>query len=152
MVRVHQNVVDYLKIQYPLIPFRTDFAAGIKMTPGQAVKHKRLQYDRAWPDLFIATASYKNKSADYYGLFIELKKPGTKLKRERDATRKTAGDPKLRRAGDWYDLHIEEQAEMLATLRIHGYKAEFAVGFDEAKAIIDEYLKAEELKTNEEVL
>lgn len=36
--------------------------------------------------------------------------------------------------------NISEQAEVLEKLRERGYCAEFAVGFDEAKRIIDEYL------------
>src|SRR6185503_7433445 len=50
---LHQQVVDYLKYQYPKVLFRTDFAAGIKMTIGQAVKHKKIQKCKAWHDLFI---------------------------------------------------------------------------------------------------
>ena len=39
------------------------------------------------------------------------------------------------------DKHIKEQAEMLENLRARGYRAEFGVGFDECKQIIDEYLR-----------
>lgn len=87
---------------------------------GQAVRHKRLQYSRAFPDLFIAQP--RNGKA---GLFLELKarniykKDGTLL-----------ANP-----------HVAEQAEMLAELRIRGYEAQFAVGFDKAREIIDRYLQ-----------
>jgi hypothetical protein len=59
------------------------------------------------------------------GLFIELKKEGTKLKKK---------------DGTWANSHIAEQAETLMKLRSEGYEATFAVGFDEAKEIIDNYL------------
>lgn len=75
------------------------------------------------------------------GLYLELKKDGTKLIRDKDARKILKGELKLRKKGDWWDLHTEEQALMLEQLRQRGYRAEFAVGFDEAKRIIDEYLK-----------
>ena len=48
---------------------------------------------------------------------------------------------KIRKKGDWWDKHIEEQAKMLEKLRTRGYKAEFGVGLEECKQIIDEYLR-----------
>lgn len=138
---LHQQVVDYLQLQYPGIMFRTDFAAGIKMTPGQAVKHAKLQSGRAWPDLFIAAPMYKDEVADFYGLFIELKKEGTKLVREKDAKQVLKGDHgEIRKKGDWWDRHIEEQAEVIQYLKLNGYCATFAVGFEAAKEVIDKYL------------
>ncbi len=118
---VHKQVAEYLKWQYPKVMFRTDFAAGIKMTIGQAVKHKNLQKDRSWPDLFIAEPTGK-----YAGLFLELKREGTRL-------------TKLN--GQWATEHIREQAETLAILINKGYVAQFAVGFMEAKGIIDQYMR-----------
>ena len=38
------------------------------------------------------------------------------------------------------DQHIREQHALLAELEKRGYMARFAVGFDQAKQIIDEYL------------
>ncbi len=66
-------------------------------------------------------------------LKLELKKEGTSLlkKRGNDAY----GYPAF--ASD----HIREQYEMIEELRARKYKAEFAIGFDEAKKIIDQYLK-----------
>lgn len=152
---VHYQVAQYLKSAYPKVIFRTDFAAGIKMTMGQAVKHASLQSGRAYPDLFIAEPKIKiireehNFGRDersvwystYSGLFIELKREGAKLKRDKDANKINKGDHKIRKAGDWFDQHIEEQATMLEELSRKGYCATFAVGFDEAKNIIDQYLK-----------
>lgn len=151
---LHQQVVDYIKLQYPDIMFRTDFAAGIKMTQGQAVKHKRLQSGRAWPDLFIAAPMYKDKAVDFYGLFIELKKDGTKLKRTKDAAKPLKGENFTRKAGDWFDKHIEEQANTLQMLGMNGYCVSFAIGFDDAKGLIDKYLAgykvANEFHVNED--
>lgn len=133
---VHYQVAQYLKLQYPDVIFRTDFSAGVKMTMGQAIKHKTLQSGRAYPDLFVAKViksdgiggklSITSPDAGYSGLFLELKRPGTRLRTK---------------TGRWATEHIAEQAEILEKLRQEGYKAEFAVGFEEAKAIIDEYLK-----------
>lgn len=88
---------------------------------GQASRHKRLQSSRAYPDLFVA-----HPRQGFSGLYLELKKPGSKI---------------FKTDGTLYsDPHIREQAEMLQNLRGRGYTAFFAVGFDEAKSIIDHYL------------
>lgn len=119
---LHQQVVNYIKFQYPKILFRTDFAAGIKMTIGQSVKHKKLQQSRAWPDIFIA-----KPNKDYCGLFIELK-------RDVSEVFKKNGELKS-------DEHVQEQAALIKQLNELGYKAMFACGFDHAKKVIDGYLK-----------
>lgn len=118
---VHQQVVNYLRVAYPKVLFRTDFAAGIKMTLGQAVKHKSLQKCRAWPDIFIAHAK-----DNYAGLFLELK-------RSRDEVYTKAGKIKSNK-------HIIEQCDVLCELMDNGYRATFACGFEDAKRIIDQYL------------
>jgi len=119
---LHQQVVDYLKWQYPNVLFRTDFAAGIKMTIGQAVKHKQLQKCKAWPDLFIAA-----RKENYCGLFIEIKKGWSEI---------------LLKSGKYKNNpHINEQKQMLQQLSDCGYNAVFGCGFDDIKLIIDNYLK-----------
>jgi len=51
---LHEHVCDYLRLQYPDVLFRTDFAAGEKLSMSQAIRNKRLQACKAWPDLFVA--------------------------------------------------------------------------------------------------
>lgn len=128
------QIADYMRYQYPEVIYRFDLAADLKLSIGQAKKHKRLQGRRGYPDLFVAEVrSLEDKY--YHGLFIELKKAGTRIYRK---------DGRL-----VSDAHIREQFDMLEQLRQRGYMAEFACGFDEAKEIIDEYLgdpKAEEVE------
>ena len=127
-LELQAQVADYLRLQYPDVLFHSDFGSGIKLTKGQAVQQKRLQGGRrAWPDMFIAEPAFDmNRNRDRHGLFIELKKAGTRIYRK---------DGRL-----VANEHICEQYDMLEQLRQRGYKAEFACGFDEAKKIIDEYL------------
>lgn len=141
------HVADYLRLQYPHVLFHSDYGAGIKLTPGQAAKQKRQNGGRrAWPDMlitegrgyfvkrgdsppmfgnFICTVS----DMDLYicnGLFLELKREGTRI---------------LKKDGTLVaDQHIREQHALLVELEKRGYAARFAVGFDQAKQIIDEYL------------
>ena len=125
-------VADYIRLRYPNVLFHSDFGSGIKLTKGQAIKQKRQNGGRrGWPDMFIAEPRVWQLYYhwDYYGLFLELKKEGTRL-RKKD--------------GSWATAHIAEQAEILQTLQHKGYKARFAVGFEEAKKIIDEYLGGKE--------
>lgn len=142
-LELQMQVADYLRLQYPGVLFHSDFGSGVKLTMGQAIKQKRLQGGRrSWPDMFIAEP--KNVKAECkvitdgdvikearfleqkYGLFIELKKAGTRIFKK-DGTLVS-------------DAHICEQFDMLEQLRRRGYMAEFACGFDEAKKILDRYL------------
>ena len=118
---LYAMLADYLRYNYKNIIWRFDLAADLKLTIGQARKHKRLQQHRGYPDLFIAEPRGK-----YHGAYIELKKAGTRIYKK-DGTLVS-------------DQHIREQFDMLEQLRRKGYVAEFACGFDEAKEIIDNYL------------
>lgn len=135
---LYEQVARYLQLQYPDVIYRFDIAADLKLTPGQAAKHKRLHPERGYPDLFIAKpkeVKVKTVLGSGYslveikplgGLYIEIKKDGEKL---------------TKKDGSWRTPHIAEQAEALEKLRARGYKAEFGVGFSECKQIIDEYLR-----------
>lgn len=148
-LELQAQVADYLRLQYPDVLFHSDFGSGIKLTMGQAIKQKRLQGGRrSWPDMFIAEPKVRHTTdgewgvklgwaqlddgTDYYammfaGLFLELKRPGVKVhKRDGELVA---------------DKHIREQEATLQELRERGYSAEFACGFDEAKKIIDGYLR-----------
>lgn len=122
-LELQAQVADYIRLQYPSVIFHSDFGSGIKLTMGQAIKQKRLNGGRrAWPDLFLAEPRGK-----YSGLFIELKKEGVRIYKKDGAL--------------VADEHIREQFDMLHDLRRKGYAAEFACGFDEAKKLIDDYMK-----------
>ena len=130
---IQANVALYLRRAYPKILFHSDFGSGTYLKPWQA-KAQKIQNGgrRAWPDMFIAEPQEIPRPglrpvARYNGLFIEFKKEGTKLKRKRD--------------GEWVSEHIKEQAWMLEQLRSKGYKAEFAVGYQAAINLIEDYLK-----------
>ena len=117
---VHRQVVDYIKIQYPKVIFHTDFAAGNKMTIGQAIQNSKLQSDKGFPDLFIP---YPKNC--YSGLFLEIKASREKVFKKDGSLKK--------------DEHVEIQANMLARLTKLGYRAQFGCGFEHCKSIIDNY-------------
>lgn len=115
------QVAYYLRLQYPDVIFHSDYGSGVRLTRYQAnVQRKQNGGRRAYPDMFIAKMMHGKG-----GLFIELKKEGTKLKKK---------------DGTWLTSHLAEQAEMLEMLKMEGYEACFGVGFDNTKAIIDSYL------------
>lgn len=117
---IYLQISKYLQLQYPNLIYHFDFGTGIKMTIGQAVKQKRMNPQRGYPDLFIA---YPNR--DYSGLFIEIKKV-TPYKKNGELKK---------------DKHLDEQSLMLYKLNRNGYCACFAVGFEGVKETIDKYLK-----------
>ena len=129
--QLYIKIAEYLQRRYPDVIYRFDLAADLKLTMGQAAKHKRLHPKRGYPDLFIAQPKLNPGFVDTWkyesnGLYLELKAEGNSPFKK-DGTLKK-------------DEHITEQAAFLLDLRSRGYKAEFAVGFEQAKKIIDEYL------------
>lgn len=131
---IYHLIAKHLQENYPDVIYRFDLAADLKLTIGQARKHKALHPVRGYPDLFIAEIRPHwgdiSFNTEYHGLYLEIKKDGTRLKKKN---------------GEWATPHIVEQAEMLEKLRKRGYWAEFAVGIDEALEIIDEYLGGSEI-------
>ena len=126
---LYKQIAQYLQLQYPNTIYRFDLAADMKLTTGQASRHKTLHPHRGYPDLFLAeprTITIRKNKYHYAGLFIELKREGTRI---------------LKKDGTLVaDAHIREQHDLLCELERRGYKACFAVGFDQAKQIIDDYL------------
>jgi len=115
------QIAFYLRLKHSEIFFRSDFAAGIKMTIGQATKHKKMQHNRGWPDLFIA-----HTTSSYSGLFLELKRDKSEIYKKDGSLREND--------------HIKEQDAMLNELRKRGYAATFACGYDDAIEKIEQYL------------
>ncbi|MEE0887909.1 MAG: hypothetical protein U0L97_01695 [Candidatus Saccharimonadaceae bacterium] len=118
---LQKQVAIYIRMQYPNVIFHSDFGSGAKLSPWQA-RMQKIQNGgrRAWPDMMIAEPIGK-----YHGLFIELKREGARLKKQN---------------GEWASSHIAEQNIMLNELSNKGYKAEFAIGFEQALDLIDDYL------------
>lgn len=115
----------WLRTEHPDLVWHFDFGSGLKMTMNQARRQKALN-TKSYPDLFIATSATIRGSVDHYcGLFIELKKDGVKL---------------TKRDGSPVSDHVHNQALVLDQLRNEGYFADFAIGYDEAQRMIENYL------------
>jgi len=117
--QLYKAVAMYLRLQYPHVLYHYD-PTGLDLSKTQSGMLKAIQGGKGFPDLMI----YK-PNGRYHGLFIELKKEGTNI---------------YKKSGAPATPHIAEQVECLMDLRSHGYKALFAVGFEQAKQIIDDYL------------
>lgn len=121
---LHQQVCDYLKLQYPNVIFFSD-ASGMRVTQGlrMELKRKRCKNYKI-PDLIILCPNDK-----YNGLIIELKR-GSENPFKKDGSLK---------AGE----HIEEQFKSILELSRLGYYACFAYEFHNCQDIIDKYFKNE---------
>lgn len=120
-------VANYLAEKYPNVQFHSDYGSGARLRPHQAKEQSELNAGRkSWPDLFIAEPVIKMDAPSYCGLFIEMKRTGTKVFTKKGTL--------------VADEHIREQFDQLEELRRKGYAAEFACGLEEAKEIIDKYL------------
>ena len=120
---VQIQVSNYLKCRYPSVIFTSD-SSGVKLNMGQAKVLKAMRCEGAKiPDMLIFEPRGK-----YKGLFLELKREGEKVF-------KADGSP--------YAGHLYEQWKTLERLKEKGYQACFAIGVDDAIAIIDGYMNAD---------
>jgi hypothetical protein len=127
--QLYEQIAQYMNLRHPDVLYRFDL--GGLWTPSHRLRnlYGRLN-KRAWPDLFVAAPRGWNAAVGWQaGLFLELKRPGCKLKKQ---------------DGAWINPHVAEQAEVLDALKDQGYIAEFACGFEEATLIIDSYLNKPE--------
>lgn len=115
------QVATYMKWKHPDIIFRSDFAAGCRLTMGQAVRNKKMQWGRAYPDFFIC-----KPVGISCGLFLEFKKSRDEIYKKDGSYLKNE--------------HVQEQLIMMQRLIAAGYHCAFACGFDEAIKIIENYL------------
>jgi hypothetical protein len=113
-------VADYLRLQYPNAPYHIDFGSGAVLNKFQAIRQKRLNAS-GWPDVFIAVPM-----SGFHGLFLELKREGSTV---------WLRNGKLSR-----NRHIQAQEAVLQSLRNQGYRAEFAIGYEQASNFICDYL------------
>ena len=121
---LHEAVCDYIRLQYPKARFKTDLSGIYLGGKWSLMNHvKRTTSHSGFPDLVIYDAR-----ENYCGLALELKAEG-KSPYKKDGTLKK-------------DDHLLEQYQWIETLRNCGFCAAFAVGFTEAKFIIDVYFKA----------
>lgn len=117
---LHKSVCDYLRYAYPTVMFNSDLAGSMKLSMYQAAYMKNLRSNRGFPDITI----YEPRGG-FHGLFLELKREGERIFTSR-------GKPST--------PHVAEQAEVMERLASRGYMTAFAVGFDAAKKMIDDYL------------
>jgi hypothetical protein len=113
------QVSKYLSMQYPNLIYHFDLSSGGKLPMNMAVRNKRMNKWTSYPDLFICQPNDR-----YHGLFLELKAVDIYKK-----------DGSLRA-----NEHVEKQNVMLNRLKDRGYCAMFAIGFDDVKKKIDNYL------------
>lgn len=112
----------YIQSHYGQVLFHNDFGSGTKLTFSQAKRQRAMNPVRGFPDLQILEPIGK-----WNGCFLELKKAGTKI---------------LRKDGLLVaDEHIREQADYIIELRRRGYWADFAIGLEQAKSLVEAYMK-----------
>lgn len=126
--QLYERVAQYIALRHPEVKGLFHFDLAGVWTPSHKARNLYGRLNRrAWPDLFLPHAVMQPHTINvYYGLFLELKRDGTRLHKK---------------DGSWASPHIKEQAEVLYALQEAGYVAQFAVGFDQAVELIDSYLE-----------
>lgn len=117
---IHNQICEYIKMQYPSVYFHTDLA-GQWVPKSQLRTIKRQKGQPGYPDLVI----YEPRG-QYTAFFLEIKKTtpflndGLTLKKNE---------------------HLLNQSNWHKRLQKCGMVGGFVVGFDQAKFLIDRYLK-----------
>lgn len=120
---IHKQICNYIKAKYPYVIFTSE-PSGLRLPIGLAVKLKYLRSGAKLPDLWIL-----EPAGEYHGLFIEIKAEGI-----------------LKKNGEYKTTHILYQADVIERLIDKGYYASFAVGFDEAIGIINDYMELKKVR------
>ena len=118
--KLHKSICNYIKMQYPFVIFTSD-ASGIRLTIGNAKKMLALKANCKIPDLLIL-----EPKGGFNGLILEIKKEGAKVYKKD--------------GGLYSNPHLNAQQETLDRLTVKGYYADFVIGFDQAKYVIDSYM------------
>lgn len=125
------KICNYLRSEYPHVPFCSDYAAGLDLTDNQRQKMMAMRSHDGQPDISIDFAS-----RGYHGLRIELKKEGTIIYKKDGSLRKQSYTRRYWKRGKLIIKrgdHLQEQEYMLKKYNDGGYFARFCIG--EAKAI-----------------
>jgi hypothetical protein len=117
---LHFAVCDYIRAQYPKVIFISE-SSGVRCSPGMAKKLKRTRSNHTHLDIYIL-----EPKDGYHGLIIELKAVDIYQKKSPELFLKNE--------------HVNDQKKTIDKLNKKGYKATFAVKFDAARKIIDNYL------------
>ena len=117
---------EYIQYQYPNVSFTSEASGFLKLKPYQAARAKKMRSSKGLPDLLIF-----HPNQTHHGLMLELKKEGTKL---------------FLKNGDFTaNAHVQEQLAVIQHFNRLGYFADFAVGIDEARAVVDAYMNNQTL-------
>lgn len=134
-LEIQKKLCNYVRKTYPHVVFHSDYGANVDLTEYQAKLNKALQSRHKFPDIVFLAPGRINPSTNkpYIALAIELKKDGTTviLKIGPNKGKLSTNE------------HIREQAKTLRVLNKQGWYANFAVGYDAAKQMIDWYFNNE---------
>lgn len=115
------QICTYIRLQYPEVYFFTDPSGMFQKGWGAKKQLHDNRSTHAQLDVIIL-----EPRGWYHGLVVELKREGERLYKK-DNTPVTP--------------HVGDQMESVNHLLRKGYFADFAIGFYQAKEVIDRYLK-----------
>lgn len=114
-------LVKIMRLRWPFLHWRIDFAAGLKLPPRIAGMQMKLQKGKSYPDIF-----FPHPIGRFHGLYIEFKTDRGEVYNQ-DGTMVA-------------NSHIREQWQELQRLSGMGYKAVFGFGVDHAERVVEDYL------------
>lgn len=118
--QIQTKIVKYIKTNYPGALFQSNARDNVNLSVAARKNAKAAGFQRGWPDLMIYEPSHP-----FVGLALELKTESARIY-------KLDGEPASK--------HIREQRDKLIELKQRKWNADFALGFEDAVAKIDEYM------------
>lgn len=116
--KIQIELFSWLSDKYPHVLAISE-PSGVRVSMGLATKLKKMRSKHTHLDVYCL-----EPVGDYCGLAVELKAKNI-----------------YKKDGSLYkDEHLEDQQNTINLLREKGYYATFAVGFNEARTIIEDYL------------
>ncbi len=128
-----RKVIQYLNWQYSSVRYHVSLDGEI-IEDGKRRKIAATQSQSGFPDLLIFYCQMID-GVGYCGLVIEMKKKNAGEWYEKDGVVYNASGTEKK------NKHLQQQAQWLNYLRSQGWVAAFCKGFDEAKELIDNYMK-----------
>lgn len=135
------KTINYVKRTYPQAIIIFDYAAGLNLKDSDRAKMMATRSEDGHPDIAIDFPS-----RGYHGLRLELKAEGVVVKKKDGTLRKQPYTRKYKKNGKMFIKrgdHLLEQAQTLRKYNRLGYYANFGIGWNQTKKIIDWYFMNE---------
>lgn len=129
--RIFESVLAVMSKNYSDILIQTNFSTRIRANIIDILRNKSIIEPKTFPDIFIA-----EPRNGFHGLFIEIRTDARCVHKKDGSMKNTR--------------NVKKASEMLQKLRQRGFLAMYGFGYTNTIAIIEEYLRGNYKKQNDD--